>query len=362
MFLAIREIRHAKARYVLLLVIMLLVTFLVLFVTGLARGLAYANASSVENMPARYLLLQQNSDNRFSRSQLDSSSIRQAQAAIGQEHAASLGVRMGTITVDGGIVKTDIAIFGIDPDGLLAPEAVEGTPLRAAEEGEVLADSRLKEAGVKLGSLIKDQSSGLSWKVGGFTDDASYSHAPVVYINLTDWSKLNGGAAVYNAIAIQGSREAADAAAATLKDVDLITKKEAISAIPGYSAEQASLTMMIAFLFVIAAFVLTVFAYVMTLQKTSQFGVLKAIGVKTGYLAGSVLLQMVLLSVVSVAVGLALTWGMALALPSGMPFMLEPGVMAGTALLMIVVSAAGALVSALRVAKIDALDAIGRVA
>ncbi|MFD1907000.1 hypothetical protein ACFTAO_20665 [Paenibacillus rhizoplanae] len=50
MFLAIREMRHSKARYSLIMVIMLLVSFLVLFVTGLARGLAYANISALKKI------------------------------------------------------------------------------------------------------------------------------------------------------------------------------------------------------------------------------------------------------------------------------------------------------------------------
>lgn len=370
MFLSLREIRHAKARYALLLVIMLLVTFLVLFVTGLARGLAYANASAVENMPTRYFMLQQDSDNRFSRSQLDDSSLQAAQQQLGEDHAASLGVRMSTVTVDGGSLKTDIALFGVDMSGFLAPEVSEGKAVGNSDEGTVVVDSKLKDSGVKLGSVLKDQATGLSWKVSGFTTDNSYSHAPVVFMNRTDWGKLGGtyagGAAGgktpgFNVIAINGEKAAADTAA-TGMNLDLISKKAAISGIPGYTAEQSSLTMMIVFLFVISAFVLSVFSYVITIQKTGQFGVLKAVGVSGSYLAASVLLQMLLLSCTSVVISLLLTWGMSLALPPEMPFSLKPGVIALTSVLMIAVSAAGALISVVRVAKIDPLEAIGRAA
>lgn len=369
MFLSLREIRHAKARYALLFVIMLLVTFLVLFVTGLAKGLAYANASAVENMPAPYFMLQQDSDNRFSRSQLDDSALQDAQKRLGAENAAALGVRMGTVTVDGGTQKTDIAVFGIDMAGLLAPDVSEGEKVSNDSEGTVVVDSKLKDSGVALGSILKDQATGQTWKVAGFASEQSYSHAPVVFMNQTDWGKLSGtypGGLKeaenpgYNVIAVKGDHSLAEAAAAQMKGIDLISKKAAISGIPGYTAEQSSLMMMIVFLFVISAFVLSVFSYVITIQKTSQFGVLKAVGVSGSYLAGSVLLQMLLLSVSSVVVSLLLTWGMSLALPPEMPFTLKPGVIAGTSLLMIVVSAAGALLSVVRVVKIDALEAIGR--
>ncbi|WP_223067908.1 ABC transporter permease [Paenibacillus caui] len=368
MFLSLREIRHAKARYALLLVIMLLLTFLVLFVTGLARGLAYANGSAIENMPVNYFMLQKDSDNRFSRSMLDQTQLNEARSRIGKDKMASLGIRMSTITVDGGSRKTDIAVFGVDMSGLLAPDVIQGSAVADTDEGKVVADRKLEQSGVKIGSTIKDQATGMSWKVAGFTSDASYSHAPVVFMNELEWSKLArtssmpGGPAegAFNAIAVKGDKAVLAEAAGTMTDVDLISKKTAIAGIPGYSAEQKSLTMMIAFLFIIAAFVLTVFSYVITIQKTGQFGVLKAIGVKTSYLAGSVLTQMLLLSCTSVAISLLLTWGMVQVLPASMPFSLKPAVIAFTSLLMIAVSAAGALISVIRVAKIDALDAIGR--
>lgn len=43
MFLALRELKHAKLRYILIGLIMVLIAWLVLFVTGLANGLANDN-------------------------------------------------------------------------------------------------------------------------------------------------------------------------------------------------------------------------------------------------------------------------------------------------------------------------------
>ncbi|HHQ0972437.1 TPA: ABC transporter permease, partial [Listeria innocua] len=40
MFLALRELKHSKLRYILIGLIMVLIAWLVLFVTGLANGLA----------------------------------------------------------------------------------------------------------------------------------------------------------------------------------------------------------------------------------------------------------------------------------------------------------------------------------
>ena len=64
---------------------------------------------------------------------------------------------------------------------------------------------------------------------------------------------------------------------------------------------------MIYFLIVIAAFIIGIFIFVMTLQKTAMFGVLKVQGVPTSFLAKAVMLQTALLAVLGVAIGLALT-------------------------------------------------------
>ncbi|WP_150273816.1 ABC transporter permease [Paenibacillus tepidiphilus] len=370
MFLALREMRHAKARYSLIMVIMLLVSFLVLFVTGLARGLSYANISALENMPAGYFLIQDDAGHAFRRSQLGTEEFAAAKQAAGADNAASLGVQTSTITLDAAEAKTDITFFAVDMEGLLAPKVSEGSSFGNEDHGSAVADAKLKESGVALGSTIRDQASGMAWTVTGFVNDSSYSHVPVVYINNADWQAMKQSAqagngspsseAPFNVIALKTSSEQAAGLASGLDSVEAITKKQAIASVPGYSAEQSSLQMMIAFLFVISAVVLAVFFYVITIQKTSQFGILKAMGTRTSYLAWSVLCQVLLLSVISVAVSLLLTFGMNMGLPDAMPFQLETPTMVWTGLLFIGVSLLGALISIVRVAKVDALTAIGR--
>lgn len=111
MFLALREMRHSKARYSLIMVIMLLVSFLVLFVTGLARGLAYANISALENMPANYFVVQSDADHTFRRSQLGDSELAAARAVAGEAKATPLGVQTSTITAADADVKADITFL-----------------------------------------------------------------------------------------------------------------------------------------------------------------------------------------------------------------------------------------------------------
>ncbi|WP_310550489.1 ABC transporter permease [Paenibacillus glufosinatiresistens] len=373
MFLALREMRHAKSRYALIAAIMLLISFLVLFVTGLAKGLAYANISALDHMKSPVFAVQEDAERKFRSSMLDGDQLSAVRAAAGEENADWLGVQTATLLAGGSGGKLDVTLFGIDMKRSLAPEIAEGHAVSEAGSGEVVADLKLKESGARIGGKLEDPVSGLSWTIAGFVRDYSYSHTPVVFLNSADWLKYKqatSGAgkkltsAPYNAIALTAGAGQNDelARAAKAQGLELLTKNEAIRAVPGYAAEQNSLLMMIVFLFVISAFVLAVFFYVITIQKTGQFGILKAMGTRTGYLGWSVLSQVLTLSVVSIGAGTALTLLVKGMLPEAMPFRLEPDTMLLTGTLFLGVAAAGSLVSVLRVARIDALDAIGRAA
>ncbi|MEK3707069.1 ABC transporter permease [Paenibacillus sp. FSL R7-0198] len=375
MYLAIREMRYAKGRYALIATIMVLVSFLVLFVTGLAQGLAYDNAASVKNMAATHFVLEQDSNHRFTRSQVDQDQLNQARSVVGQENAEPLGVKMTTVSPTGDTKKIDVTLFMVNPEGWLAPTVTEGSPITDQTKGQVVVDHKLSESGVTIGTVLVDQASGTEWTVGGFVQNESFSHSPVVFLNEQEWLTLQGvsrtsqgsadtnaNAPIYNAIAIKDGGDQVDRLSAAMPNTEVITKSDAVSAIPGYKEEQGSLLMMIAFLYVISAFVLAVFFYVITIQKTSQFGILKAIGTRNGYLAGSVSLQVLVLSVGSLVISVLLVRLFESILPASMPFQLGFSTLALTCVLFILMSVAGSLFSVWKVTKIDALDAIGRTA
>lgn len=371
MYLALREMRFAKTRYSLIMTIMLLVSFLVLFVTGLANGLAYANASSVENISANYFIVQKDSNNRFTRSQLSNNQLVAAKSIVGDTHATPLGLQMTTVTEGSQSLKTDVTLFAIDMESWLAPAVVAGNHVPNDSVGQVIVDEKLMEAGYQIGSRLKDQMSGMTWTISGFVRDESYSHTPVVFMNNQDWLQLkqkltvNGipsGEPPIHTIAVKADSQQALQLQEELTGVDVITKETAVSAIPGYKEEQGSLLMMIVFLFVISAFVLAVFFYVITIQKTSQFGILKAIGTNTAYLARSVIGQVLLLSISSQLISLLLIRVVYIAIPEGLPFKLDIPTIVFTCCLLIAMSLGGSLLSVMKVARTDALDAIGRAA
>ncbi|MED1205332.1 ABC transporter permease [Heyndrickxia acidicola] len=361
MFLSIREFKYAKLRYLLVSCIMVLIALLVLFVSGLAKGLSSDNASSIQNMNADYLVLQHGSDHRLNRSILPEHAFDNVRRELGKKDAAPLNVQMGSITKSRTAKKLDATFFAIDARSMIAPKITEGKNLSLDTMSEVVADQALKKNGIRLGDTIQDQVSGKHFTIVGFTKGQSFSHSPVIHINLNEWKSMNHSTDV-NAIAIKADSAMAKKISSTVSGVEVISKKEALKGIPGYQEEQGSLIMMIAFLFIIAAFVLAVFFYVITIQKINQFGVLKAIGAKSGYIARTIIAQIFLLTLASLFIAICLAYGLSYLLPDGMPFDLSVQLVLGCSILFIFVSLLGSLLSLYRVTKIDAIEAIGRAA
>lgn len=337
MFLAIRDLRYSPLKYAMMAVIMVLISLLVLFVTGLAQGLSYDNASAIKNSPAKGYILQKGADNRFSRSVLPERTLTQAMKEAGASNTAPLHVHMGAIVKKGTHHKMDATFFGVRPGSFIAPENMTGA----------VAAISLKKEGLEAGDTIIDEASGKEYKITDFIEDRSFSHTPVIYVPFEETEGLSAVALkkVPDNLSIEGT--------------EVVSKGTALKSIPGFKEEQGSLIMMIVFLFIIAAFVLAVFFYVMTLQKTHQFGVLKAIGVRAGYLAKNVILQMLIISSVSLIISLLLIFVITALLPASIPFILTPAIVISSMLLFLAVALAGSLVSVWRVIKINALDAIG---
>src|SRR5690606_24845040 len=112
-------------------------------------------------------------------------------------------------------------------------------------------------------------------------------------------------------------------------------------------------------LFAISSVIVAIFLYVLTVQKISMFGVMKAQGIPSGYLARSVIAQTSILAAVGVAVGLGLTLLTGAFLPSAVPVSFDIPTMLIYGLVLIVVAILGAVFSVLTIVKIDPLKAIG---
>ena len=350
MFLAWNEMKHSKLRYGLVVGVIFLIAYLVFFLTGLANGLAQTNRSAVDSWKSDYVILneQANKNLRMSRFSVD------LKNDVNADKMAEL-TQASTTIKDKEKNKINVNLFAIKQDEFLRPKLSEGRHF--SKTGEVVADSSLKKSyQLKIGDKITLGDSTKKLTITGFTDNASFNVQPVLYMTketLTSILGDNSQAATISALVVRGKVHQVP------KELESMTTSTFIENLPGYKAQNLTFSFMIGFLIVIAAIVIGIFIYILTLQKKEIFGVLKAQGISNGYLSRMVFAQTFILAILAVSLGLAVTLLSAVFLPTSVPFQVNPLFFAGISVLMILIAVFGALFSVVSIVKVDPLKAIG---
>jgi putative ABC transport system permease protein len=372
MFLALKEIRHSKTRFMMITAIFVLISWLVFILAGLGSGLTTLAAATFKTMDADYVVFEQGSKTSMGKSLLPGGLTEELAQMPNVEAASPMGIILASAVKDNGELngnKVDIAVIGVEPGSFLEPAATEGEVLDPGRMAHVIVDISMKDEGFELGETFTLDGTTEEFTIAGFAENQTYNHVPAVYVPIAKWRELafaapgsdKGIADPVNAIMLQGKNIDPESINEQFAGVDTVTRSAAIQGIPGYKEESGTILMMLGFLLVIAAFIVGVFFYVLTMQKSNQFGIMKAIGAKNGFLGKAVLSQVFVLSVASIAVGILLTYGTAAVLPKGMPFLLDIKLVASYSLALLAISMLSSLVSVRTILKIDPLKALGRV-
>lgn len=354
MFLAWREIKQNKLRFALITAVLLLVSFLVFFLSGLASGLAGLNREAVDKWQSDTIYLTEESDKSLNQSMM---TAEKADEVEGGETAVLAEMNL---IADNGEAKNGVALFGIRPDEFIMPKVTEGKPFK--DENEVIASDYLRDEGFSVGDELSLSSTDEKLTITGFTDKSRFNAAPVLYMDLPDFQKIKFGQAAeqmeegektVNAVVVKGG-----SGEQVPDELEKIETETFIKNLPGYTEQNLTLTLMIYFLFAISAAVVAIFLYVLTVQKIGMFGVMKAQGISSGYLAWSVIAQTFILSLIGVLIGFGLTIGVGQFLPNAVPVTFDYGLMAVYGAVLVAVAVLGALVSVWTIVKIDPLEAI----
>ncbi|WP_017471302.1 ABC transporter permease [Amphibacillus jilinensis] len=363
MFLAWNEIKYSKVRYLLIIGVLFLISYLVFFLTGLAYGLAQENRTAIDSWDADGIILPEEANGNFNMSLFSAEELDNIQA----DEKAILGQTPAVIEKDqedSGEDRLDVRFLGIDTEQFLTPDVVEGRLVES--DGEVVADISLKEEnGLNLNDSITLVGGEQAFEIVGFMEDAKLSVAPVLYTTIEAFQEIRFGEPVsddselaISAIVVRSETDELDQITIDNDQLELIPIGDFINDLPGYNAQLLTFVFMISFLIVIAAIVIGIFIYVLTMQKVNIFGVMKAQGISSGYISKSVIAQTFLLSLIGVLVGLLATLGTALLLPAAVPFRSNELFLIVVSMLMIGIAILGALFSVRTIVKIDPLKAI----
>lgn len=350
MKIAFNELKFYKFKYLLITFIVVLLASMVLFISGLAKGLARENVSMIDQFKSEQFLVQKDSDNQIQRSNIDPNAQKEIEDVV---KTKPLKVSMSTAEYKS--TNSDL-LFASMPKN-------EQPTLKSGHlpqnDKEVALNSKLEGEGLKIGDTIKIKGKDETLKISGFFDHAMYAHTDLAVVTDKGLDHVTGDQSATSMYFLNGISKSDQQKLNDLKDIKIVNKTDLTDGIPSYQAEQAPLNMMIVSLFVITAIVLTAFFYVMTIQKTSEIGILKAIGIKTSHLLGSLLFQILFVTMLGVVIALGLIAGLATLMPVTMPFHLTSQLMILMVVVFIVVAIVGALLSLVRVLKVDPIEAIG---
>lgn len=353
MFLALKEMTYSKLRYTLIIGIMFLISLVVFLLSGLANGLSTEFRQVIDQWDAKEIVLSEESNKVLAASQLSMEDLE----FVSSNDKSPLGIYSSAIGDSSD--KTNITFFGTTTDAFFLPEMTHGETFK--KENEVVISQNLADKGYDIGDTITLGSEETPVKVVGIFPETSYVVTPVMYGSVKVVAELKFGKQMVaqnenfpiNAILTNST---------TNLDSDHLvglSTQELIENLPGYSEQNLTLNAMIYFLFVIAAAVIAIFMYVITLQKTAIFGVMKVQGINTWFISKSIIAQSFLVGVFGVVLAAVVTYGLSFVFPAAMPFAIDIKQWLIYGVILIIVSIIGGLFSTITVNKVDPINAIG---
>ncbi|MCK0116743.1 ABC transporter permease [Isoptericola sp. S6320L] len=366
MFVALRDLQHARGRFVLMSVVIVLITFLVTFLASLTAGLARESTSAVTDLPADHIAFSMPAEDdapEFTASRVEADQWDAWADVEGVESADPLGVATTRAETDG--TTASVTALGVDEGTNLVPGSDgEGDDGEAGdvEPGTVVLTPGAADAlDAQTGDIVT--LGGTALTVAATVDaDQSFSHTPVVWTSLDDWQDIgargsatagDGADPVATVVALTTTDDADLAAADDTLGTATVTTSDARSAVSSFAGENTSLTTMQAFLLVISALVVGAFFTVWTISRSGDIAVLKALGGSTGYLLRDALGQAAVLLVGGVAVGTGLSVAAATLLPDAVPVVVTTATTLVPAAGLILLGLVGAGVSVARITRID---------
>ncbi|GAJ26926.1 ABC-type antimicrobial peptide transport system [Liquorilactobacillus sucicola DSM 21376 = JCM 15457] len=343
MFLAIKEIWYEKLRYSLVMALIFLVSYLLIILTGLSSGLANLNKSAVNEWGAKTIVLDKDSEGRLAQSFLSNQTIKSTNGTALSQYSSIVKSKKG--------LKENSTIIAVPKNSFVYNNLIVLNGKNFTSNGTALVSDIFKKNGFKIGDTLYLNNSTVKLRIVGFTPHATLSATPVVYTSFTTIRPLNRG--TINAILTVKSKIRQP------KNAMVLSVEQFINKLPGYSAQKTTFNFMIGFLYIIIFIVISIFLYILTIQKLPNYGVLKAQGIPTKFLTLNTVSQSLIISIIGVLAAILLGFATTILIPSEVPIVINAFNIVSTSIGVILMSLFGSIIPIYQIAKVDPYKVIG---
>jgi hemin transport system permease protein len=362
--LALTELRRRPGRFATATVILTLIAVLLMFLGGLLDGLIASSTGAIRAQKADAIVYSGTAQASFVRSRIDPELRAQVEAVDGVTEVGGIGnVQLGArVPGNGPRDLASVALFGYE----LAPDGVPDAP----GYGQAWADETIKASGVTEGMVIEVGPARTPIEIVGFVEDTNFNGQSSLWASPDTWRDVLSanrpdaqlGPDVFQALIVRGDGgdlpDAIDAA--TAGATDSYTVDEAVAAIPGVTEQQNTFNQIIGVTVAIALVVIGLFFALLTVERTSLYGVLKALGAKSSTIFAGLVAQAVVVTAIAAIVAGTLVVLLDVLLPAGsIPLLVTPGRILLSVGLLLVAAVLGCSFSLRRVLRIDPASAIG---
>jgi putative ABC transport system permease protein len=365
MFLALREMRRAVARYVLLMASVGLLVFLILFQQTLQNGLITSFIGAIEHQSAPVLVYSVDGRRNLQGSVITPPLEQQIRAVDGVGRAGRIG--QGTFSVTAGGKLTSASVICYDTEGLGSPTTLVSGRLPRADGEAVALDSSASQ-GFGIGDTVTVQPGGLPITVVGQASQIGFQASPTLFTTYATFEQAvkagnpDATGALPAVMAVAPARGVTDAEVVrrindAAPDADALTRADAAAGTPGIDQIQQSFQLIFLLYGLVVPLVTGLFFLIITLQKASSLTLLRAVGVPGGALVRSLLFQVTIVLLGGIAFGIALYTPVSGLRLGDIPLSFQTGPVLFWSGLLLVLGILSSLFAARRVLKIDPIEA-----
>jgi putative ABC transport system permease protein len=378
-YLAVKEIWRNRGRFLLVSLVIGLITLLVLFIAALGEGLGNGNREYISKLDAELVVYQAKSDLSIAASRLGRARLAAVRRVDGVQDAGMLGTASANLILPANPEPLKVALLGVEPGRPGEPQVVKGQQLSTDSAKEVIIDRNTAvRSKLDVGDTLTlrttqgTQDEFYELRVVGLAGGQQYSLQPSIFVPFYTWdsirpkseAEVNRSNPVANVFLVKVEDparvdEVSQQIMAEVDNVETATINEAVQALPGYSAQQSTLSTQGGFTLFIGILVIGGFFQIQILQKVPQIGVLKAIGTSNAAVAAAAVIQIVIVTVIGVALGALFSFLFSLTFPPSVPIVFNGTTSVTAIVALLLIGPLGGLVSIRYAVRIEPLKALG---